>query len=301
MHNHLRTRANFEKVTKPDDYSFQCYRRIEPSYPFEWHYHPEMELTLIEEDYGQRVVGDHQEEYGPGDLVLLGPNLPHTWASGTTSTSGDGVARMARAVVVQFDAAFAGPNLLQAPEMRSAREMFSASARGLRFEADKNRQAVKRLSELPDAQGPNRLLGLLEILAMLAGTWHEAELLAGPAFTANRNLAAQQRVDRICQFIQEHLSDSISQAELARQLGMNTSAFSRFFKHATGRTVVEYINEVRISQACRLLLETDDSVLEVCLRSGFGNLSNFNRRFRRLKGLTPSGFRNQFRVQGEAS
>src|SRR6478672_11896129 len=99
-------RAHFEKVIKPTDHSFHCFRRDEPFFPFAWHYHPELELTWIEASEGERIVGDHVASYGPGELVLLGSNLPHAWASSVPDASRDPDA--ARAIVIQFDAAFAG-------------------------------------------------------------------------------------------------------------------------------------------------------------------------------------------------
>jgi AraC-like DNA-binding protein len=288
-------RARIQKLIKPADRSFVCFRRIEPFYSFDWHYHPELELTWIETSRGKRVVGDNVSDYGPGDLVLLGSNLPHTWATGG-GTSRDSNA--ARAVVVQFDAQFAGAALCDAPEMRPVRRMFEASSRGLLFDARSCRDAVRHLAMLPDLEGPRRLIGLLEALAALAASAGRARPLASPAFNPVWNGDAQRRIERVCRHIQEHLAEPLRQGSLAKLAGMNASAFGRFFRKATGATVVDYINDVRIGHACRLLIDTEESILGISSMSGFNNLSHFNRQFRRFRGSTPSGFRERFSAPG---
>jgi AraC-like DNA-binding protein len=285
-------RARIQKLIKPADHSFVCFRRIDPFFSFYWHYHPELELTWIESSSGKRVVGDNVSDYGPGDLVLLGSNLPHTWASSDSGTSRD--LNAARAVVVQFDAQFAGAALCDAPEMRPVRRMFEASSRGMSFDARASRDAVRHLSILPDLEGPRRLIGLLEALATLAANAGRARTLASPAFNPVWNGDAQRRIERVCRHIQEHLAEPLRQGSLAKLAGMNASAFGRFFRQATGATVVDYINDIRIGHACRLLIDTEESILGISSKSGFNNLSHFNRQFRRLRGSTPSVFRERF-------
>jgi AraC-like DNA-binding protein len=287
-------RARIQKLIKPADDAFLCFRRIEPFYPFDWHYHPELELTWIEASRGKRVVGDNVSDYGPGDLVLLGSNLPHTWGSSGGTSRVDA----ARAVVVQFDPTFAEALLCGAPEMRPVRAMFEASSRGLLFDARSCRNAIRHLAMLPDLKGPRRLIGLLEALVTLAANAGRARTLASPAFNPVWNGDAQRRIERVCRHIQEHLAEPLRQGSLAKLAGMNASAFGRFFRKATGATVVDYINDVRIGHACRLLTDTEESILAISSKSGFNNLSHFNRQFRRLRGSTPSGFRDRFGAPG---
>src|SRR5260221_5915340 len=239
-------RARIQKVTKPADHSFRCSRRIEPFYAFDWHYHPELELTWIEASHGKRIVGDNVSDYRPGDVVLLGSNLPHTWASSGSGTSSDA----ARAVVVQLVPQFAGTPLCGAPEMRPVRLMLEASSRGLLFDARSGRDAVRHLTMLPDLEGPSRLIALLEALAALAANVGRARTLASPAFNPVWNGEAQRRIERVCRYIQEHLTEPLRQGSLAKLAGMNASAFGRFFRKATHCTVVDYINDVRVGHAC---------------------------------------------------
>ena len=149
------------------------------------------------------------------------------------------------------------------------------------------------------AQSPAaRLLSLLNILHLLA---HSADLvpLASPGFAPTFRPRLQNRLNRVCKHIHDHLADpGLNQGDLAKLAGMHPSAFSRFFKNGTQRTVTDYVNELRIGLASRLLLETELSILEICLRSGYENASNFNRRFREYRGMTPREFRAAHRAPG---
>lgn len=284
--------AIFEQVAPRPDASFHSFVRAEPAFEFAWHYHPQCELTYIVQGRGTRFVGDDIEPYGPGDLVLLGPNLPHTWAGPATE------GRLHRAVVVQFDADFLGGQFFQMPEMRRLGHMLDEARRGLCFELPANgefSQVVGRLQALPTLDGDAQLVALLGILCDLS---HMASVrsLASAGYQPSLRWREQQRIDKVCGYLHEHFTETIEQSKISRMLRMNPAAFSRFFKRATGRTMTAYVNELRLGLAARLLIETKLTVLEVCYRAGFNNAANFHRQFARFKRCSPGQFRRRYEL-----
>lgn len=284
-------RASLEKIVPAPDRSIRCFERVEPSYAFDWHYHPECELTLITTGRGQRVVGDHVDEYAPGDFVLVGSNLPHTWASRDETDEIDH-----RAVCVQFAPDVIGRSFASLPEARPIMNLMNTAEHGLALPLDDFADLASIVRRMPARTPTARMIDLLRVLHDIAGRVDDARPLASAGYRPRLNDRYQKRIDRVLGHLHDRFAEPLAQTELAKIAAMNPAAFSRFFKSATGRTVTDYLNELRIGQACRLLIDTDLSMLDVCYRSGFANVSNFNRRFRERKDMTPSTFRKRYRI-----
>jgi AraC-like DNA-binding protein len=277
----------FQKIA-PGPSSFAAFERCDPSFPFYWHYHPEYELTLILESKGQRLVGDGIADYGPGDLVLLGPNVPHTWRS-MSSQKGNH-----RAVVIQFRHEFLGEHFFELKEMEPVARLLQRAANGLAFGHTRAGQnVIKDVAELPSMLPAKRLAVLLATLVDLAAE-EETAVLSTLQVKPTCRSNDQQRVDAICQYLNEHLGDEIDFAGLSDRFHMDQASLCRFFKRATGRTMTTYLNELRVGAAAQLLIDTDRSILEIGFQVGFGNYSNFNRQFKRIKGFGPRTLRCQF-------
>jgi AraC-like DNA-binding protein len=257
-----------------------------PCFPYRWHFHPEYELTLITEGYGRRFVGDSIEAFESGDLVLLGPHLPHTWHSDA------GRGRRSRAVVIRFAGGFLGADLFERSEFSRIRGLLSRSFRGLAFAGPAARLVSARMVDASAAAPFEQVLGLLDMLHRLAVQGRGRELSSPVYEVASRGRDAQ-RIDRACRHIMQHLGRPISLAEVAAVARLSPAGFSRFFRRMTGRTFMNWVHELRICQACRLLVHSDRPVLTVAIESGFENLSHFNRVFRRLRGCTPREFRQR--------
>lgn len=284
----VRVKASFEKLVPPTGESFRCFNRNELRTTVKWHRHPEIELNYVERGRGTRLIGDHIDTYGDGDLVLVGPDIPHTWLS--DDYIGKKFDRHP-SIVIQFLPESLGEKLFGLPEMEDVAAMLERSKRGLLFHGRIIQTVGTRITEMVQQHSAERLLGLLSCLSDLAHT-ENATPLASEGYSPAFSKDTDKRVQKICQYINTHLVDStLDHASLAGLVGMNPSAFSRFFKRATGRTVTHYINEMRIGLACRMLTDTDQSVLDICMQTGYGNVSNFNRRFRELKLMTPRQFR----------
>ena len=268
-----------------EDSSFALLDRRAPTFDGTFHLHPEMEITLIESSVGRRVVGDSVDAFQPGDLVLLGENLPHQYL-------GDGVARArpARAKVIQFRREFLGEHFLKAPELQSVHALFDRASRGLVFSPQATADAHKTISQIFSATGLPRLLRLLELLARLAGD-EKARPIASEGYRSGLNSHESAVINRALKYMDTHLDQPLSHDDLCRHLGMAPATCNRLFRKSLRRPFKAMLLEMRISRACRLLLATDRSVIDIAEASGFPNLSNFNRRFRILKSTTPRGFR----------
>jgi AraC-like DNA-binding protein len=287
----------FEKVASSAS-SVVAFERNDPEFPFYWHYHPEYELTLITDSHGQRLVGDGIADYGPGDLVLLGPNVPHSWRSVPVKADG---ANTHRAVVLQFRHDFLGEHFFKLREMAGVARLLRGSAKGLAFgHTQTGLQVTRSIAKLPSLSPAKRLATLLSVLVDLAAEG-DAQVLSTLKVKPICRGADQQRIDTICRYLNEHFEEEIDFAELSRRLHIDQASLCRFFKRATGRTMTAYLNELRVGAAAQLLIDTDDSVLDIGFRVGFGNYSNFNRQFKRIKGYGPRTLRRQFFPQSSGT
>jgi AraC-like DNA-binding protein len=283
--------ARLERVSPGIAASFLCRRRREPRFPFAWHFHPEFELTYIVQSRGKRFVGDSIADYGDGDLVLLGANLPHTW------DSEPGRRGPHRAVFCQFSGGFLGADFFGAPELVPIRRLLERSSQGLHFTGKTQREVGRRMEDLDSLRGPARLLSLLEILSRLAGS-RDARPLSSRGFAPSPRPADRARIDRVCRFLTEHFTERVPLARAAQVAHLSLPAFIRFFKRRTGKTLVGYLTELRLGRACRGLIDTDRAVSDLAFDAGFNNLSNFNRRFREAKGMSPREFRSEHQAGG---
>jgi AraC-like DNA-binding protein len=286
----MAVKARIEKLLPPVSASFIYRIKREPSFGVFWHYHPEYQLTLVLRGQGKRFVGDDISRFKAGDLVLTGPNLPHMWCSGRARTSSR---RPHEAIIIQFPESVFGGAFLDLPEMAAVRRLLERSAQGIRFGDSARRRIARRMIRMGRQRGLARLIDLLEILRSLSQAPVD-RILSSKAFLPAVGFIDRERIDRICRFVAEHSTQPIVLSQAAAEAHMSVPAFTRFFKKCTGKTFVEYLTELRIGAACRLLVETDRSVTQVCYAAGFSNISNFNRRFRRIKGVTPRQFRRQY-------
>jgi AraC-like DNA-binding protein len=282
--------AQFEKV-RPALGSFTAFARIEAEFPFCWHYHPEFELTLITDGKGQRMVGDGICEYGPGDLALLGPNLPHSYRSWPAESKSS---KLQQAIVIQFREDCFGDQFFRLQEMRSILQMFQRSASGLAFggtrAGEKMGSPLRRILSLSPAR---RIVTFLSILVELAAE-NGARTISTERVQPLCRVEEQKRIDQICSYLNRQYEDEIDFKNLAEAVHMSQESLCRFFRRATGRTMTTYINQLRVGAAAQLLTTSDMSVLDVGFKVGFGNYSNFNRQFKRIKGSTPLSFRHEF-------
>jgi AraC-like DNA-binding protein len=274
-------KAAYEDIpSKKGNESFLAYAFTVSSFDFKWHYHPEYELTLITHGNGRRLVGDSNESFEAGDLALLGPGLPHTWSSNPLSK------KKVSAVVIQFSEDFMD-SFIRLNGFDKISGLLTSASRGLFFPNSKH--IAEQLRHLPDASAVEKVTSLLNILQQLTTQQHIK--LSSEYFTAIKGEETENRLNKVCQFIQKNFKKGITLEQTASLIHLSNSAFSKFFKRATGKTFSDYVNDIRIGNACQQLTESDKTIGEIAFDSGFESLTYFNRIFLKKKGATPSRFR----------
>jgi AraC-like DNA-binding protein len=259
------------------------YQRFEaPALPPHWHAHPEYELTCIVRGSGTRLIGDSVEEYQAGDLVLIGPELPHTYVS-----MADGA--FTEVVVIHFSREVFGRELFDLPVFAGVAALLDDAARGLRFESVP--PAILGMGMMPPAE---RTVALLQLLVELSR--QPAASLAAGSGPLVVGSGSASRVEAMVAFVHDNYEQDISAQDVAAAVYMNPSAASRLFSRSTSISITRYINIVRINAACRLLRDTELPIAAVAGTCGYANLSHFNRQFRRAKSTTPRRYRNAFRT-----
>jgi AraC-like DNA-binding protein len=279
-------KAILEKISHDRNRSFRQFEFQLRRFNCPFHYHPEIELTLIAGSTGQRYVGDHIGRFAPGDLVLMGPDLPHSYINDAKFPG------KAHSLVVQFLPNCFGANFFELGELKRVRHLLERSRVGLWFHGRIRDKVAPLFTQLMGLDECEKFIAFLRILDLLARS-NEYRTLASPTYSPSLALYQGERINRVCELVSKKFKEGITQSEAARTAHMSPPSFSRFFRRATNRTFRAFLNEVRIGHASHLLVETDRTVAEVCYDSGFGNLSNFNRQFLKLRRVSPRAFRRK--------
>ncbi len=263
-------------------------RRLDDSIPFQWHHHPEYELTLTLNSQGQRFIGDHVGQYGDGDLVLVGPNLPHTWYSREKLVTDSPHI----ALVMWFH-----PDLMERVtknlvEFQTVRTMLVRAGGGLLFSPSASALVRPRFETLFSCPPAERLLTLLAVLHQLAT--EDAKPLAAVAPLHVPASDSRERIDRILTHIHVHYAEELRLQDLSDVAALSESGLHRLFVKHTGKTVSDYISSMRIGDACARLSGTDQQINFIADAVGFKSLANFNRQFLDRKGMTPRAYRSLF-------
>jgi len=267
--------------------SFKAWEHGYPYHTVRWHFHPEMEVHQVVATSGRYYIGDFIGEFGPGNLVLTGPNLPHNWISEVP----EGATVPLRSRVLQFPEELLLRIAELFPDTGGFSALFDLSRRGALFSDGCSAQCAPILAELVQAKGPRRASLFLDLLANLAADG-SAKALASDTYLPDPSGFMTAGVNKALAFINQNLTEDFGEVDLAATAEMTPAAFSRSFRKHTGMGVVEYVNRLRINLACQLLMsDAAMSVTDICYAAGFNNLSNFNRQFLRRKGMPPSRFR----------
>ena len=252
-----------------------------------WHVHDLFELTCILHGQGTRVVGDRVESFFKGDLLLIGPNLPHVWRNDPIERY-DG---KARAITIQFSKDFPMPGFFDQPEMQAVRTLLDVSCRGVELCGKLRTSCISKLRQLLQLDPPHQISMILEILADIAIN-KDVQFVTSKGYTLPR-ATETSRWQKINEYVFENFHRPITGQELAEVTGMHPASIARYFKSSIGMTPTKYVTQVRIGQACRLLGDADRSILDICLDCGFQNLSHFNRCFKLITKMTPSQYRKK--------
>lgn len=277
-------KAHFEAVSMLERDLLLSRRFVLPEFDHPFHYHPEYEITYIERGRGIRIVGDHVGAFREGELYLLGADLPH-WYHNTEAP-----ARGAAAEVLHFRREPLAGLLDHLPELRAWRTVLEQAAGGLCYTGTAARAGVRLLRLIRQAHGLDRWLHFWALAKRLTAA-APALPLASPAYAVPTPAPRADRMHQAQRYILERYREDVKHADAARHVGMDPAAFSRAFRRSTRKTFTEFLTDLRLGCARRLLLETDRSIADIAFDSGFQNLSNFNRRFRAAHGMAPRQFR----------
>ncbi|QNL48022.1 AraC family transcriptional regulator [Olivibacter sp. SDN3] len=259
-------------------------------YPTPWHFHPEYELVLVTESTGQRLIGDDISDFKPGDMALIGPNLPHVYRNDMEYYAATPYLR-AKSIVVHFTIASFGDSFLSLPETHKIKTLLNKSLRGLEIYGGTNEELNKRMHELVELSDFARWLKLLEMLNILAET--DEYKYISKAEVKGCNEKESERMDNVLTFVFNNFKKNISLKEVANIANMAENSFSRYFALRARRSFTKFVNEVRLSHACKLLIEDKLNILEISMECGFNNLSNFNRQFKSRYSYSPMAYRKQ--------
>ncbi|WP_343746324.1 AraC family transcriptional regulator [Chitinophaga sp.] len=272
-----------EKLTLSENTSFVARTYRTPHFEVPWHQHHEYELILILEGGGTAFVGDYIGDFKTGDIFFLGSNLPHTFQK-----SGD---MITSAVVVQFLDSLWGNELLNLPEGVYMKNLLLAAAQGLKIPESYREKMADIIRELENQQRFGRIISLFQCLNMMA---ESGDYITLSSQTPDANYRIKQaEIDLILQYTNRNFRNKISLREVSAVVNMSVAAFCKYFRRSTKKTYVDYLNEMRIGYACKLLKDTNSSVIEICFESGFNTLANFNKQFLKYKSITPSAFRKK--------
>ena len=271
---------------------FSLFSRSKREFDFPLHFHEEFELNFIRNAGGaKRIIGDHVEEIGDTELVLVGPNLQHGWF--THKCKG----KLIKEITLQFHRDLFDEKFLQRNQMSFIRTLFQRSSRGVLFSNATALAIMPRLKQLPQKHGFDSVLELMSILHDLSAS-RNIRTLSDTSFNKETASYNSRRIEKIMAYVNNNFNQNITLGDAAKIAGMTEVSLSRFFKLRTGKTFVDTLNEVRLGHASRMLIDTTDSINEVAYKCGFNNMSNFNRIFKKKKDSTPKEFRHSYTSTG---
>lgn len=254
-----------------------------------WHYHAQYELLYISQSHGVRFVGDSVSQFLPGDLTLVGPYLPHLWRNDPSFYSEDDTNKV-KTIVLKFTKNFIGEDTFNLPEFSSVNQLLEESKYGVTFGSGVSKQLHDELMGIIDLPAAAQTIRLLDMLYHLSLTQDKKVLSSTDMrqYTTDNS----QRLDTVIKYISINYTNPISLEDVSEQACMTTNSFCRFFKKMTNKSFTEFLNEVRIRNASRLLAQEDMQISEICYTVGYNSITNFNRQFKKITGVTPKDYRS---------
>lgn len=282
----------FQKSRIPEGKAFEIRELIAPYFDTNWHFHSEYQLFVVLKGQGTRFIGDHMQNFREGDMVLTGPDLPHLWKSdrayhipeNRTETHG---------IVIYFPDNFLNESVFQLEEFEAISNMLKKSVRGIEINGVTNILIRQMMLELLDMRGIKSLIQLLKILQTIADST-DCRLIADAAYINTNKESEKDRMGQVYEYVMHNFQGKVSLEEAAQLSNLSVSAFSRFFKSRVNKSFSDFLTEVRISHACKLLHESDLNISEISYECGFFTLSNFNKLFKDRIKKTPVEYRKEF-------
>jgi AraC-like DNA-binding protein len=282
-----------QKSPISENHAFEVKYLTDAHFDSNWHFHSEYQLFTVVNGTGTRFVGDHVGPFKKYDLVFTGPNLPHLWQSDPEYFGGN-EKYWSEGIVIYFHEDFVGHDFLQKSEMYRIRQLFSKARRGMEIEGHTSERARDLMKKLLAAEDFDRILILLNLLNLLAKST-EYRLLASEGYSNQLKEAESDRMNKVHAYVMKNFREKVTLEDVAAIASMSPSSFSRYFKMHANKPFTEFLSEIRIGYACKLLVDKDVSISEACYECGFNTLSNFNRQFKEITHHSPLQYRKKYK------
>lgn len=288
-------KSALQKSPIPHTHAFTIKALKEPIFDPIWHFHSEYQLFIVLKGSGTRFIGDNIKPFKKGDITFTGPNLPHLWRS-----DNDGLYiedhSWSEGIVIYFHDNFVSENFLQKEEALKLNQLLKKSSRGIDVTGKTAKTIQKMFLNLLKMEGFDRILEVLKILNCLSQT-DEIELLASPGYMNTQKDGDSERMNKVYVYVMKNFKRRITVLELAELTNMAPTSFSRYFKIHANKTFSEFVSEIRIGHACKLLIEKKMDISQTCYNSGFQTLSNFNRQFKAITNRTPLAYKKEYLIK----
>lgn len=281
-----------QKSRIPEGKAFVVKELIAPYFDVNWHFHSEYQLFVALKGSGTRFIGDHMQTFREGDMVLTGPDLPHLWKNDKAyHILGNNL--VTHGIVIYFPDNFLNNSVFQLEEFEGLSNMLKKSVRGIEITGNTNQLVKNMMIELLDLNGVNSLISLLNILQTIADS-SDCKLITDAAYVNTNKESEKDRMGQVYEYVMHNFQSKVSLEEAAQISNLSVSAFSRFFKSRVNKSFSDFLTDVRISHACKLLHESDLNISEISYECGFFTLSNFNKLFKERIKMTPVQYRKEF-------
>ena len=280
------------KIYATDIESFSARRDSTPTVNSIWHYHEELELIYFKTGEGTQFIGDSISRFTSGDIVLVGANLPHYWRFDQDYFQDGG--KSADVYVIHFRASFLGTSFLEIPENRELKKLISHSSRGLQISLPNNENIINLIIKTENSSGYMRLLYFLEALFEISNYNQSLRPITSIGFKYNYVNDEQEQIQAIYNYTFNNYKRKITLAEISEVAKVSTNTFCKFFKSRSKKNYTDFVNEIRVGQACKLLIENKLRINEVCFESGFNNFASFHKCFKKHMGKSPLQYQKLF-------
>jgi AraC-like DNA-binding protein len=283
--------ALFYKIQLPENKVYDIVKVTLRNFVVPWHFHPEIEIMLITKGKGTRFVGDSIESFEPFDLVMVGSNLAHVWKNSQEHYLKE-TSSVAECIYIVFRHDSFGKDFFEIPEMHRIRELLTRSERGIKFGEKTKEAVIDKILEASQLTGVNQFISLIGILNILS-TSDDYSYLSTIGFNGKIESFDLQRLNRVLEYVMSNFRNDIKLEDVASVANMSTTSFCRYFKSRTNKTVMRFINEIRIGYAHKMLVETQYNVEQICYECGFKNVSNFYEQFQKITRKSPFRYRKE--------
>jgi AraC-like DNA-binding protein len=277
------------KVPRTPTHSFSVREDKDPHINNRWHYHAEVELIIFHQGSGTQFAGDHIKRFQPGDIILVGSNLPHYWRYDDLHFEEPG---SVHSTVIHFSENFWGDTFLSLPETKPIRSLLEKARRGILVNARDEEKIPALIRKIHSTEGVGRIIALMECLSAFAAS-ECLQLLSSIGFRPDYSESENDRINAIYDHTFRHFTGNIYLNEVAAVAGLVPNSFCRYFKSRTGKTYTQFLTEIRIGHACKLLLDNRISIKQLCYESGFNNFTSFHKNFRLITGKSPQSYQKE--------